>query len=266
MAFLPRIIRSWARADARLRRAPEVLGDAVAAALALALTPTEQSAASIAIYDTTAASRATLFDWESAWYTAALPPPPATLLVTGAGAGVEVGALLDRGYTVDAAEPAPALLRRLGERLQTSPPRAAYCVDHAGALSGGAGPYDAIIFGWGSFTCVLDPAAQLALLQAATNVCKGPILISFWMRDTADEVASHALARMGVTLGRRVAGLRGLSPQGDVRFRHWCGFGYVFARAEIEALAAQIGRHVVWGVGQYPHATLLPVADLPRAR
>lgn len=262
MAILSRLIRSWAQVDRRLRRAPELLSDAVGALLAEALTSQEQSAASIAIYDTTAGSRAALFDWEAAWYTRALPAPPARVLLTGAGAGVEVAALLDRGYTVDAAEPAAALFARLA-RL---PVRRAACVAHAQALAEASGPYDAVIFGWGSFTCVLDPAAHHALVEAAARVCKGPILFSFWLNDVADEAPRHRLARVGGRVGRGVGRLRGVVPTGDVRFRHWCGFGYVFSRAEIEALAARIGRHVVWGVGQYPHAALMPVADPSQAR
>ena len=261
----PRMVRSWARLDGRLRRAPELLGDAMAAGLARALTPQEQNAASIAIYDTTAASRIALFDWESTWYAAALPAPPATVLVTGAGGGIEVAALLKRGFIVDAAEPAPALLERLRERTQSMPLRAARCLDHQGALRT-VETYDAVLFGWGSFTCVLDPVAQLALLQAAASVCTGPILLSFWMRETAGAPPAHRLARVGDALGRGVARIRGRSPIGDVRFRHWCGFGYVFTRVEIETLAAQIDRHVVWGNGQYPHAALMPVADPPPAR
>ena len=262
--LVARLIRSWARADARLRRAPELLGDAVAAALPQALSTTEQAAASIAIYDTAAGSRAALFDWEAAWYTATLPAPPATVLLTGAGAGVAAAALIARGFVVDAAEPAPALCARLA----ALPTRSARCVDHLGAMQGTPPNtrYDALIFGWGSFTCLLDTPTQRAHLEAAARVCRGPILLSFWMNDGANARPNGRLARIGRRAGLLVGRARGLPPPGDLRFWHWCGFGYVYTRAEIEALAAQIGRRVVWGVGQYPHAALMPVADPPPDR
>jgi hypothetical protein len=45
-------------------------------------------------------------------------------------------------------------------------------------------------------------------------------------------------------------------PEGEL-FRTHCGFVYEFTRAEIEALAASIGRRVEWGEYGYPHVTLV---------
>lgn len=252
--MIPRLVRAWSQIDARLRRAPALLGDAVGAALTEALSLAEMEAASIAIFDGTR-GRDALFDWEERWFGAALPAPPATILVTGAGAGIEVTALADRGYIVDAAEPAPALCAKLRQ----GPARAVLNTDHHGALA--TGRYDAILFGWGSFTCVLDPAAQRACLARAAAICNGPILLSFWLDASAGPRPAHRLARFGQAAGRIVAKSRGTSTSGDVRFQHWSGFGRVFTHAEIDALAAGIDRRAEWGVGYYPHVALMPVAD-----
>lgn len=252
--MIPRLVRAWSRVDARLQRAPALVGDAVGAALCEALTLAEMEAASVAIFDG-ARGRDALFDWEARWLGATLPPPPAEVLVTGAGAGVEVAALAARGYVVDAADPAPALCARLRE----GPARAVLQADHHGALR--EGRYDAILFGWGSFTCVLNPAAHRQCLERAAQICKGPILLSFWLDTAAGPRPAHLGARAGRALGRLVGRARGLRAAGDLRFQHWSGFGYVFAAAEIEALAAGIGRRVVWGAAIYPHVGLMPVAD-----
>jgi hypothetical protein len=246
---LTRIATTWAKAERLARHGFARVSDGIAEALPHVLSPAEMAAASIAIYDGTA-GRTTVFDWERTWWAEALPPPPATVLVTGAGAGVEAAALAAMGYTVDAAEPAPALFAKLQER----PIRAARLADHRGAL---AGRYDAVLFGWGSFTCLLDPLEHQACLEAAARVTEGPILLSCWMAETAGAPPNHLLARAGRRLGRVMGKMRGFSSVSEVRFRHWCGFGYVFAAEELAALAYSIGRIVQQARTPYPHITLI---------
>lgn len=248
------VATAWARVEGLTRRGFARVADGVAAGLEQALSPAEQAEASIAIYDHTA-GRTAIFDWEQAWWRAELPPPPATVLVTGAGAGVEAAALARMGYVVDAAEPAPALCARLRQH----PVRQAWQADHLGALRAArqdSTRYGAVLFGWGSFTCLLDPADHLACLQAAAQVTDGPILLSCWLADTAGERPTHRLARGGRRVGGVIGRLRGQAGRPQVRFRAWCGFGYVFSRGELQALAARADRTLACIEAPYPHLTL----------
>lgn len=242
------IATAWARAEKTVRRGFAHLADGVAEGLTHALTPAEMAATSIAIYDGTA-GRDAVFDWELDWWARSLPPPPATVLVTGAGAGIEATALTEMGYTVDAAEPAQALF----EKLRRRPVRSARLTDHRGAL---AGQYDAVLFGWGSFTCLLDPLDHRTCLKAAASTTAGPILLSCWMRATAGAQPTHRWARAGRRLGRRIGRSRGVEISPGVRFRHWCGFGYVFEDNELSALAEMLGRTMEHTATPYPHITL----------
>lgn len=251
---IARVATAWARVEGLTRRGFARIADGVAAGLEQALSPAEQAEASIAIYDHTA-GRTAIFDWEQIWWRAELPPPPATVLVTGAGAGVEAAALARMGYVVDAAEPAPALCAKLRQH----PVRQVWQADHLGALRAArqdSTPYDAVLFGWGSFTCLLDPADHLACLQAAAQVTDGPILLSCWLAATAGERPAHRMARGGRRVGRAIGRLRGQAGRPQVRFRAWCGFGYVFSRRELQALAARMGRTLACVEAPYPHLAL----------
>ena len=119
-----------------------------------------------------------------------------------------------------------------------------------------------MLLGWGSLTHVLDAGERVRLLRALDRLCpRGPILASFWNErfDSAPppDVANRAY-RLGAAAGRTVAALRKLpgAPAGELFTLH-AGFAHRFTNDEIDALAATVGRTVLWDDddSDYPHVT-----------
>jgi hypothetical protein len=142
-----------------------------------------------------------LFPWEVEWFDALLPPPPARILVAGAGAGAEVVALRARGYAVAATEPVERLARQCAE----VGARPVWPLDHEalGTLAGER--FDAVLLGWGSLTHVLTPAGRQRTLEAAAALTSGPILASFWTQASAGPPPSGRLVAWAERAGTAVA-------------------------------------------------------------
>lgn len=252
----------------------------VAGLCAEALSTEEKSLLTVRIYDAFPdyfEVGDTLYAWEEPWFAARLPPAPARVLVGACGTGREAVALADRGYRVDAVEPAPDFVvesrRRLGGRGQVF--RASY--EQLSALlldrpDSGSNPlqrtrYDAVILGSGSLTHVLEPMEQRRLMRALSQLCpQGPILASFFCDpdDALPPPEGHAL-RLGRRLGRLVARARRLrsAPSPRLSYRPHSGFAYTYTPREIERLARSVGREVAWEHGNmqpFHYATLLPPA------
>lgn len=254
----------WAQADEGLRRLQQASRLAVGALLSEALTPQEREALVAPLYAANwraSTATAALHRWESSWFDAALPPAPATLLVGGAGAGREVAALVAAGYTVDAFEPAAAL----APALAASGARRCWVAgyrDLLDGISGLDGPYDAVIFGWGSLHHVLDVQIRGALWAAADALAPaGPLLASFWLAEGEAGMRSQAggrvvasARRLGLALGARRGAQGGQDEIFDPRF----GFARPLTRAEVEDAATALDRSVRWSApgALYPHATL----------
>lgn len=205
--------------------------------------------------------------WEERWWASSLPPTPARVLVGGCGAGREVLWLAERGYSVEAFDPAASLVRVANQRLHG---RARIDVDdyrHFIGSSQGRGPYDAILLGWGSFSHLLSAAAREALLQVCSSLCpQGPILLS-WLPVTGP-VRHGRAGRTGARVGRMLGALRGApARQGgvDVLLPH-AGPAHLFEEDEIRELSRSVGRRPeLEDAQEYPHATLWP-AQAPRRR
>jgi SAM-dependent methyltransferase len=219
----------------------------------------------------------TLYSWEEPWFGARLPPAPAQVLVGACGTGREAVALANRGYRVDAVEPAPEFVaesrRRLGARgrvyrasyeqvsaLVLDTPERDNPLQHA--------RYDAVILGSGSLTHVLDPGDQERILRAIGQLCPdGPILASFFCdSDDAPPPPTGRALRIGRSVGRWIARMRGLrgTPSDRLSYRAHSGFAYTYTPREVERLGKAVGREVAWEHGQmqpFHYATFLP----PRA-
>ncbi|MDW8364130.1 MAG: hypothetical protein RMK74_17205, partial [Myxococcales bacterium] len=131
-----------------------------------------------------------LFPWERAMFARWLPPPPARLLVGGAGWGRECAALCAMGYEVVAFDPAV--------RAAVGDPFRAQCESYLGGyedlaasvLDGAdgplaavcrSGPYAAFVFGWTSLSHLLRPGDRMRAVRAAAVLCpSGPLLASFF--------------------------------------------------------------------------------------
>jgi hypothetical protein len=266
-------LRALARGGARLNGAVERVRRAgsgfTEGLLSDALDVAEMERVTVALYDLQPASYGTekgLQPWESDWYDECLPQPPARLLVTAAGAGREVKALLERGYAVDCFEPVPAYLQRCAagnrEGLSLSCDYAAY----VRAMSGdGGGPaaafsdhvYDAVILGWGSFTHLLAPDVQREVLKAAVRSApEGPVLASFFTRVSTGAPPTNRAERAGHAAGRALGRWRGASPAPPrVRLFWHLGFTVAFAEEDLTGLADAVGREVRWWPQPYGHAT-----------
>lgn len=261
LAALAAAVTAQARVSTAARRAVAAVDGVVAGFVDAALSADEKTALGVRLYDASSSYRepGALFEWERAWFDARLPRCEGTrprVLVGGCGAGREVIALRDRGFDVVGFEPAASLRALAMARCPDVPIRAHTWESWA---AGAPGTWDAIVFGWGSLSHVLDPAARRAAINAAHRSCPdGPILLSYWAR-TFDPVggARRAGARLGglAARARRVSA----SPSGDV-WQPSTGFVHPFSADELQELAAGAGRELVreGGPGDYPHATLLP--------
>jgi hypothetical protein len=155
-------------------------------------------------------NRSGLVRWERDAVAAWFPPPPARVLVYGAGAGREVLALSGLGYDVRAFECHPDLVAagnailaeeqlacriRLLAEDRPPPPDSTQC--------------DAVLIGWSAFTHVQSRAARVELLRGLRAVAlpHAPLLLSFFVR-TNERFRFDIAARVGSRLRR----LRGLQP------------------------------------------------------
>lgn len=226
---------------------------ALGAGLARGMGPAEQQALTLALYAAAGAALRPLFPWEVEWFDALLPPPPARILVAGAGAGAEVVALRARGYAVAATEPVERLARQCAE----VGARPVWRLDHEALGSLAGERFDAVLLGWGSLTHVLTPAGRQRTLEAAAALTSGPILASFWTQASAGPPPSGRLVAWAERAGTAVATVRGHPPPSGLRFFAWCGFGCTLERPELEGLAQALGRRLVWWDAPYPHAAWL---------
>jgi len=249
-----------------------------------ALTLDEKSRLTVRIYDFFPGYHRTydrLHPWEGPWFERRLPAAGARVLVGGAGVGREAAALIAQGLVVDAFDPAPELVaacrRAFDARSQVGV--MSYETFSSLVLDGAvrddrlpllADRYDAILLGSGSLTHVLDPREHQRLLRACAAVCPmGPILMSFYCADdSSDRPPAGRATRCGAALGRATATLRGMPAAGSTRlsYRPHGGFAYTFTAAEIEGLAASIGRDLSWEpgtTGDFRCVTFLLTAATP---
>jgi SAM-dependent methyltransferase len=205
-----------------------------------------------------------LFVWEARAIDRYFPPPPARVLVGGAGGGREAFALAARGYRVVAFEPSVALVGKLA--------KAAEICEHVGVFRGryedlpmiyrmgGAGPvdlnalgeFDAAIVGWTSFTHLRHETDRIATLRHFARATDGPILVSFLI---GPERPARARTRLSA---RRLLPIRLHADRGDY-FYQSVGYVHRFTLTEIEAVISRSGLEVVQlrtdGL-EYPHAVL----------
>ena len=108
--ILTTCLRGYRRLSSRLPAGMDPVHRWIGALCSTALTDQEKSSVTRVCYESSAhvseSPARGLFPWEDAWFQMALPQPPATILVPGAGGGREVLALRERGYTVFGFDPA----------------------------------------------------------------------------------------------------------------------------------------------------------------
>jgi hypothetical protein len=200
-----------------------------------------------------------LFAWEENWLTRDLPPPPARVLVGGAGRGREARWLAGAGYAVTAFEPVAEFLpdlREAGARVAEAISYEDLCDGRDRAIRQAA-PYDAFLLGWSSFSCIEEPTARAAILRVGAElVPAGPILLSFLRLPRG----SGRARRIGRALARRLGLGEGNHARTDRLYAH-LGFIHSIGDEELRALARDAGLTIkTLSVPdfEYPHATLVP--------
>ncbi|HEY8171975.1 MAG TPA: class I SAM-dependent methyltransferase [Dehalococcoidia bacterium] len=123
-----------------------------------------------------------LFPFEESVLARYFPKPPAHLLLPGAGTGRELLVLLDRGYTVDAYEPVPAMAD-----FATGALDGRTVVQRMTLQEWAERPsrrYDGIFTGWGMWTHINRHDDRVTTLRAMRDVCDhGPLFVSFLRRE-----------------------------------------------------------------------------------
>ena len=218
-----------------------------------------------------------LFPWEKRALEAPLFPRKGHVLVGAAGAGRELVALLERGYSVTAFDPCAAFVEGASALCRDKP--AAFLLGSYGDLvdaaegRGGplaslldAAPFDAVILGWGSLSHVLPAASRRALLHAVRRVApRAPVLASFMVRhDTAASPDSKGRVRDALRRVFGALGAPGPSEVGDCFFPEGGFFSYL-SPEEIPRVAFEAGYEVVFfEEGPYPHVLLAPMTTSAR--
>jgi hypothetical protein len=191
-----------------------------------------------------------LRDWEEVAIDTHFPPG-GRVVVTGAGGGREVLALLERGHDAVGFEPNSALvaagselLRRLGhgDRLHRSA---------RDVFPAEAPPCDAVLVGWGSYMLIWGRPRRLAFLRAARQALPvgAPIICSFFVRPSATRYFRIVAATANLIRRIRRAELVQVGDSIGVNLTH------SFTRPEIEQELAEAGfRMVAFAAEPYGHA------------
>ena len=200
-------------------------------------------------YRDEAHNRSGLHDWERAAIERHFPSG-GRVVVTGAGGGREVLALLERGFDAVGCEPngtlvaaGAELMRRLGhgDRLRRCDRDAFPDGERA----------DAVLVGWGSYMLIAGRERRVAFLRAArAAVPEGaPLLCSFFVRPP--DARYFAILARTANIGRRMR-RRALVEAGDTIAEN---FAHRFTREEIERELALGGfRMIAFERRPYGHA------------
>jgi hypothetical protein len=196
--------------------------------------------------------RPTLHDWERSVIQDFFPPPPARVLIGGAGMGRETFPIAEMGYSVVAFDPVPELVE--GMRARKSPSvrvlRGGY--EDLPTLTGEDGRlvdireplFDAAVIGWGSFSMLVTDAERVETLRRFAQVTRGPILASFWgsfweNSKFWEKPNAEGGGRLRNWLRQR-ARRRGLA-----RFMIRSGFARLLDADDIERMAKEAGVEIV---------------------
>ncbi len=130
-----------------------------------------------------------LFDWERAAIEKHLPSS-GRVVVTGAGGGREVLALLERGYDAVGYEPHPQLVRAGAALLERRGHGQRLFVSGRDEFPAEVEACDAIIVGWGSYALIPGRRRRIEFLRGA-HACLpagGPMLVSFFAREGGERL------------------------------------------------------------------------------
>ena len=205
-----------------------------------------------AVYLTEAHNRRGFFPWEEHVVQEHLVPG-SRVLVTGAGGGREVLALLERGFDAQGYEPNVALAAFGSSLTATDGFGARVHVSGRSVVPAGV-TADAVVLGWGSYMLVPTRAQRVELLRAASAATgnRGVVVLSYFPMpaDRRQFTAAHRVARVLRRWRRREAPLLGdaLSPN----------FAHHFTRGQIRDEVTAAGLTLVasgtgdygWAVGQ----------------
>ena len=213
-----------------------------------------------------------LFPWERKALDSPLFPRSGRVLVGAAGAGRELVALQERGFSVVAFDPCAPFAdaaRGVADPAKSTVIHASYA-DLVAAAEGRCGPlaaaiagppFDAVVLGWGSLSHVLPSSGRTSLLRAVHTLAPAaPVLTSFAI-EVDSSAPPESKGRVRDALRRVFAALHapGVSEAGDHFFLNGGFFAYL-GSDEIVRLAWAAGYEVAhYEDTSYPHAILVPL-------
>ena len=151
-------------------------------------------------------------------------------------------ALVARGYSVVAFDPAPALVASMSEAARSLEPGAlrAFCASYDDLPEMPAPPldlrreppFDAAIIGWTSFSHLVTDAARVHALREVGALTRGPILLSYFGHELAAPESRSGVLRW---LQRRA------DRWGPASFTTGIGFSKLFTEEELRDVIARAG-------------------------
>jgi hypothetical protein len=180
-------------------------------------------------------------------------PPPRRVIVTSAGAGREVLALMNAGYDAVGYEPNADLVRGGSELLASRGYPGRLHISPRDVFPPDAPEADAVIVGWGAYTNMTPQRTRVAFLRQVHGHLApgGRALVSFFSRSEEDTYHAQIAARAAV-----VRRLRRLPPP-EVGDALQPNFVHRYALSEALAEMRSAGFEVIVSAAQpYGHAVL----------
>lgn len=214
-----------------------------------------------------------LFPWERRAFDSPLFPRSGRILIGAAGAGRELVALEERGFSVVAFDPCARFAdaaRDIADPARSTVIHASYA-DLVAAAEGRGGPlasavagprFDAVVLGWGSLSHVLPSTERTALLRAVHALAPNAVVLTSFAIEGDSSALPGSKGRIRDTLRRVFGALHapGVSEAGDHFFLNGGFFAYL-GHDEIVRLAWTAGYEIAhYEDTSYPHAILVPLS------